>query len=145
MDEGATPIGDRPGHATRDVEDPSFVADRRREALWRGALAERIAIVLLRLKFYEILGSRYRVKGGEIDVIARRGDTLVFVEVKARPTMSEALQSITPQKQRRLRRAAKVWLASHPRFHTATLRADAIFVAPWRWPRHLPAAVELDL
>ncbi|ACK49272.1 protein of unknown function UPF0102 [Methylocella silvestris BL2] len=119
-------------------------ADDRRAALWQGRMAERAAILALRLKRYAILERGYRIHGGEIDIIARRGDTIAFVEVKARPTMDGALQSITPQKRRRICRAARVWLASHPYAAAMTLRGDAVFVAPWRWPHHVAAAVELD-
>ncbi len=119
-------------------------ADDRRAALWRGMIAERAAILVLRLKRYAILERRYQIQGGEIDIIARRGDTIAFVEVKARPTMEGALQSITPQKRRRICRAARVWLASHPYAAALTLRGDAVFVAPWRWPLHMVAAGALD-
>lgn len=117
----------------------------RRRALRRGLLAEFAAMALLRLKGYVILDSRYKISGGELDVVARRGDAIVFVEVKTRPTMAEALEAVTPQKRRRIGRAARVWLASHPHFSAMTLRGDAIFVVPWRWPRHMVCAIELDL
>ncbi len=107
-------------------------------------LAERVAIILLRLKFYSILARRYRIRGGEIDIIARRGDTIAFVEVKARSSLEEARSAITPAKRRRLSRAARVWLAANPYAAGFTLRGDAVFVAPWRLPRHLPAAIELE-
>jgi putative endonuclease len=107
-------------------------------------LAERAAIILLRLKFYSILARRYRIRGGEIDFVARRGDTIAFVEVKARSSLEEARSAITPVKRRRLSRAARVWLAANPYAAGFTLRGDAVFVAPWRWPRHLPAAIELE-
>jgi putative endonuclease len=119
-------------------------ADERRAAHGQGVFAERVAILLLRLKFYSILARRYSIRGGEIDIIARRGDTIAFVEVKARPTLDEAQSAITPAKRRRLSRAARVWLASNPYAAGFTLRGDAVFVAPWRWPRHLPAAIELE-
>lgn len=119
-------------------------ADERRAALGQGVLAERVAIILLRLKFYSILARRYRIRGGEIDIIARRGDTIAFVEVKARPSLDEARSAITPIKRRRLSRAARVWLAANPYAAGFTLRGDAVFVAPWRWPRHAPAAIELE-
>lgn len=108
-------------------------------------MAERLAVVVLRLKFYSILACRYTVNGGEIDIVARRGDSIAFVEVKVRPTMEEAATAISFTKRRRISRAAKVWLASNPWAAPLTLRGDAVFVAPWRWPRHVIAAVELDL
>jgi putative endonuclease len=118
---------------------------RRSRAHRQGLLAERLAALLLRLKGYRILAFRYHVKGGEIDVVARCGDTIAFVEVKARPTLEEAATSIDFIKRRRISRAAKVWLASNPWAAPLTWRGDAIYLAPWRFPRHEIAAIELDL
>jgi putative endonuclease len=120
-------------------------ADQRRAANGQGALAERMAILLLRLKFYSILARRYNIRGGEIDIVARRGDTIAFVEVKVRPSLDAARCAITPEKRRRLSRAARVWLSAHPYAANLTLRGDAVFVAPWRLPRHVPAAIEIDM
>lgn len=117
----------------------------RRKAHLFGLLAERFAILALRLKFYSILARRYRVQGGEIDIVARRGDEIVFVEVKARPTLDEAMTAIDFVKRRRISRAAKIWLTANPWAAALTLRGDAVFIAPWRWPRHAIAVVELDL
>lgn len=114
-------------------------------ALAFGLNAETIAALWLRLKFYKILERRYRIREGEIDIIATRGSTIAFVEVKARPTMDEAVISITAQKRRRMSRAAHHWLATHPWAVNRILRGDALFIAPNSLPRHVPAAVELDL
>ena len=110
-----------------------------------GTHAETVAEVWLRLKLYKILARRYRVKGGEIDIIARRGDVVAFVEVKARAEMEAALIAITPQKQRRLRIAAARWLVQNPWAVSCTLRADAVFVAPRRLPQHVEDVMVLDL
>ncbi len=109
-----------------------------------GAHAETVAEVWLRLKLYKILARRYRVKGGEIDIVARRGDVVAFVEVKARAEMDAALIAITPQKQRRLRIAAARWLVQNPWAASCTLRADAIFVAPRRLPQHVEDVMGLE-
>lgn len=119
-------------------------AARRRRAHHAGHGAEWAAILCLRLKGYRILARRYLIKGGEIDIVARRGSTLAFVEVKLRATLDEARIAIEPAKRRRMARAARVFLARH-RVSGLTLRADAVYCAPWRWPRHMPAAFELDL
>jgi putative endonuclease len=74
----------------------------------QGVLSERAAIVLLRLKLYSILARRYSIRGGEIDIVARRGDTIAFVEVKVRPSLDEARSAITPAKRRRISKAARV-------------------------------------
>ena len=119
-------------------------AARRLKAHRAGHGAERLAIVYLRLKGYQIVARRYLVKGGEIDIIARKGLTIVFVEVKRRATMDEAMIAIEPAKRRRMARAARAFVARQ-RIVGLTLRADAIYCAPWRWPRHVPAAFELRL
>ncbi len=117
---------------------------RRRQAHRAGRNAERLAILYLRLKGYSILARRYLVKGGEIDIVVRRGRTVAFVEVKHRPTLDEAMAAIAPAKRRRIARAARVFVSGR-RLDGLTLRADAIYCAPWRWPRHIPAAFELRL
>lgn len=117
----------------------------RRSALSRGRLAEYVATVVLVSKGYRILARRYLVKGGEIDIVARRGDTIAFVEVKARPTLDEAHAAIDHVKRRRISRAVRVWLVANPWAVRLTLRGDAISLAPWRWPAHVIGAVELEL
>ena len=117
----------------------------RKKAHGRGLRAEGVAVGLLRLKGYRILARRYQVREGEIDIVARRGDTVAFVEVKVRPTLDEARTAIGAVKRRRLSRAAKSWLASNPWAAPLTWRGDAVFLAPWCWPRHEIAAIELDL
>jgi putative endonuclease len=117
----------------------------REQAHRQGILAERFAVVILRLKGYHILARRYQVRGGEIDIVARRGDTVAFVEVKVRPTLDEARTAIDFVKRRRISRAAKTWLASNPWAAPLTWRGDAVYIAPRRWPRHAIAAFELDL
>jgi putative endonuclease len=74
-----------------------------------------------------------------------RGDTISFVEVKARGLMDDALTAITPGKRRRFSRAARAWLSRNPWAETKTWRADAVCVAPRRWPQHVPAAFELEM
>jgi len=116
----------------------------RSESLAFGWRAETAAELWLRLKLYKILARRYRVKGGEIDIVARRGDVVAFVEVKARAEMEAALIAITPQKQRRLRIAAARWLVQNPWAVNCTLRADAVFVAPRRLPQHVEDVMGLE-
>ncbi len=97
------------------------------------------------LRGYRILTTHYVVAGGEIDIIAYRGDVVCFVEVKARAAFDDALLAVTATKRRRIERAAAAWLA---RNHWAThcvLRGDAMLAAPWRWPRHVPDAFRLSI
>ncbi len=104
-----------------------------------------MAIFALRLKGYRILAVRFLAKGGEIDIVARRGTTIAFVEVKLRSSLMTAMTAIDPVKHRRMSKAARFWLASHPWAARLTLRGDAIYVVPWRWPHHIAAAIPLDL
>ncbi|MGL5362900.1 MAG: YraN family protein [Bosea sp. (in: a-proteobacteria)] len=108
-----------------------------------GKLAEHVAALFLMAKGYRILARRYGGKGGEIDLIAKRGDTIAFVEVKARDTMEAALGAITSEKQRLVARRVRSWQAQNPWANGLSLRADAVFIAPWCWPRHIVAIFEL--
>jgi len=119
--------------------------DRRRATFLRGHRAEWIALLLLVAKGYRPLARRYAAAGGEIDLIVRRGGTVVFVEVKARGAMDEALSAITATKRRRFSRAVRAWLARHPWAADRTWRADAVYVAPRRLPRHVVSAFELEI
>jgi len=119
------------------------------KARWRahrfGLRAESIAALLLRVKGYQVLDRRFSAAGGEIDLVARRGATIAFVEVKARDGLDAAAEAITEAKRRRIGRAARVWLARNPWAAAFNLRGDAVFVAPGRLPRHLAAAYRLEV
>jgi len=120
-------------------------AHSRRRAHGFGLFAESIALVLLALKGYRVLARRYRAPGGEVDLIARRGDAIAFVEVKARPDLDSALCAISEEKRRRISKAARFWLARHRAAAKFVLRGDAVFFAPWRLPKHIRSAFPLDL
>jgi len=124
---------------------PPRPATARRRAHLFGLRAESVAALVLRLKGYQVIGRRFAAAGGEIDLVARRGDTIAFVEVKARGDLDAAASAIVEAKRRRISRAALVWLARNPWAAGLNLRGDAVFVAPGRLPRHLAAAYRLDL
>jgi putative endonuclease len=90
----------------------------------------------LRLKGWRILARRARVPGGEVDIVARRGGTLAFIEVKARATEEAAALSLDDW---RLRRVAVAAERLAPRYMRANddVRIDAMFIVPGRWPQHL--------
>jgi putative endonuclease len=117
----------------------------RRAAYVYGLQAETLAVLWLRARLYRILERNYRVNGGEIDIVAKRGRTIIFVEVKARSDLEAAAIAITPQKRQRFSRAANRWLTAHPWAMHYTLRADAVFVAPAKMPRHVENAFELGV
>ena len=78
----------------------------------RGAAGESAAVAWLRRQGYEIVETNYRTHPGEIDVIAREGDTLAFIEIKARsgPRFGPATAAVLPGKQRRIADAASLYL-----------------------------------
>ncbi len=120
------------------------MTDARRRAFRFGVAAETLAALLLRLKGYRILARRMKTPGGEADIVARRGDTLVFVEVKARDTLEAAADTIRQSQMRRIGAAARQWLSHHPADMALTVRFDAVHVAPSRWPRHIVNAFEVE-
>ncbi|QNN66217.1 YraN family protein [Sphingomonas rhizophila] len=109
----------------------------RAQAERRGRRAETIAAWWLRLQGWRILAQRARVPGGEVDLVARRGRTVAFIEVKQRATGDSAALALD---QHRLRRVAVAAERLAPRFQRPgdDIRIDAIFVIPRRLPRHLP-------
>ena len=117
----------------------------RRQARLFGLRAELVADLLLRLKGYRVLERRFVVSQGEIDIVAKRGDTIAFVEVKGREELDDAFSAITPTKRRRIARAARVWLMRNPWAAGLTWRGDAVYVAPSKLPRHVPDAYPLEI
>ena len=110
-----------------------------------GRRSEWLAVAFLTLKGYRLLQRRFGGKGGEIDLIMARGDDIVFVEVKARAVLDDAASAITADKRRLMEARIRQWLARNPWAMQRNLRADAVFVAPWRLPRHVPGVFELVL
>ena len=112
--------------------------DSRRKNDKKGRRAEAIAALFLQVKGYRILARRARTPLGEIDLVAMKGTTLVFVEVKARATLDSALIALHPAALRRIEAASRV-LA--PRFagRCTTSRIDAVLVRPWAPPVHMIA------
>lgn len=102
-----------------------------------GRRAETLAAWYLRLKGYRIIESRYKTPVGEIDLIARRWGTTVFVEVKARKSAALERDAHLSVHVSRIVRAAKYYIARHPALAQASLRCDVIFLAPRQWPRHV--------
>lgn len=102
-------------------------------------------MALLLAKGYRVVARRFRAGVGEIDIVARRGNDLVFVEVKARERLDDAAEAVTARQQRRIIAAAEAWLAANPDDMTRNIRFDAILVAPRRWPRHILAAFETSM
>ena len=83
-----------------------------------------------RLRGYRILGTNVWIGGYELDLVVRRGRRVAFVEVKAKTGdgLGDPLEMVTAEKQRRVRRAAEAWLASHPECAGLECRFDVVAV-----------------
>lgn len=108
----------------------------RQAAERRGRLAEYFAAVWLMAKGYRIVAHRARTPFGEVDLAALKGRTLAVVEVKARRTRREALESVGLRQRERVARAGLA-LARRLRLHGASVRLDLVIVRPWAPPEHL--------
>jgi putative endonuclease len=101
----------------------------------KGLWAEKLGALTLHLKGHRILERRYKTPGGEIDLITETFDHLVFVEVKARPTITEAAYALTPRQKSRLQMAALYYLQKNP--SSKKCRFDVLLVKPGFFPVHL--------
>ena len=106
----------------------------------RGAAAEWVAAAWLTGKGYRVLSRQFRAHGGELDIVALTPfwteRTIVFVEVRARGTVEQALESVGAVKRRRVESAAKQFCARRPKLAAFPRRFDLMLVAPGRWPQH---------
>ncbi|WP_102960404.1 YraN family protein [Mangrovicella endophytica] len=114
--------------------------EKRRRGFRRGHRGEWLAAWALRLKGFRILETRYRTRLGEIDLIARRGDLVAIVEVKARTSVVAAMDAVGPAAQRRIEAATDLWLARQRDHARLSIRFDLVAVLPRRWPVHVQGA-----
>ena len=114
------------------------------EAFRLGLSAESRAAMLLVAKAYRIVARRWKTPFGEIDIVARRRRALVFVEVKARASIDQAVEAVTERGKRRIVGAAEFWLAQHCDDVNAEIRFDVILVAPGKIPRHIANAFDAN-
>jgi putative endonuclease len=105
-----------------------------------GVEAESSARRLLENKNYQILAQRYKTKAGEIDLVAKRGDHLAFVEVKSRRTHDEAAYSIAPRQQARIALAAEVFLGEHGELSQCSASFDVVLVSRAQGCSHVEQA-----
>ncbi len=103
-------------------------------------MAEQIAALWLRLKGYRLLARNWRSPMGEIDILARRGDILVLVEVKSRGEFSAAAEALRAEQAHRLRRALDHYVQLHPQFRDLDRRCDCILFARGYLPQHIKNA-----
>ena len=109
---------------------------KRQAAEARGRKGEAYAAWWLRMKGWRILAERVRTPAGEIDLVAKRGNLVAFVEVKTRATEAELDYAIDQYRLRRVAAAAEILV---PRFalNGEDIRIDVILIAPRSLPRHL--------
>jgi putative endonuclease len=94
-----------------------------------GIHGERIAAAYLTDRGLRVLDRNWRCRDGELDIVAREGEALVFCEVKTRRAVGfgHPVEAVDPRKQRRLRTLAQRWLAAHDE-HAPDLRFDVVGV-----------------
>lgn len=98
-----------------------------------GHWAEALALAYYRLLGYRPLARRFKTKLGEIDLVVASRKRIIFIEVKARRG-GERIFALHPTQAERMRHAASLFLARHPRFLLYEQRLDVVFIAPWRFP-----------
>lgn len=109
---------------------------KRQRAERGGRRAETLAAWWLRLHGWRILARRARTPVGEVDLIARRGRVTAFIEVKARATDADSALALDDYRLRRVVAAAEALAHRYARAGD-DLRIDALFIVPWRLPRHV--------
>jgi putative endonuclease len=107
-----------------------------------GISSESRAALFLIAKAYRILARRWKTPFGEIDIVARRRNDLVFFEVKARDTLADAAEAVTERNKQRIVAAAELWLAHHPQDAGRAIRFDVILMVPGKMPRHIVNAFD---
>ena len=107
---------------------PDHPKSRKKRAQKHGRWAEGLARLYLMAHGHRILAANYKTKVGEIDLIAKRGNVISFVEVKARPTRAGAAEAVTQRQQSRIQRAAEYFLTSKPHLQTCDIRFDVALV-----------------
>lgn len=107
---------------------------KRQKAYGRGVIAEYVACLYFLIKGYRPVKLRYKTPVGEIDLIARRGRTLVVAEVKSRADITATLEAVTPRNRKRIENAVKYFLGTHPKYNDYAVRFDVVGIA---WPFYL--------
>ncbi len=109
-----------------------------------GHFLERWTAFLFFFKGYRLIARNFTVGrgtgAGEIDLIFKRGNTLIFTEVKKRRTKSLAQEAINITAQTRIVRASAAFLARHPHYQSCSVRYDAVVYDNGLWPTHIQNA-----
>jgi len=129
---GRTPMSKPSDHVSLREEQK-----RKTRAHKRGRWAEHLTALSLLLTGHRILARNYRTKTGEVDIIAKRGNIVIFVEVKARTDLSTAADAISIHQRRRIQRTAEHFLNQYPAFQACDIRFDACLVTGFLRIHHL--------
>jgi putative endonuclease len=113
----------------------------RQKAYARGYVAENLAAFYLRCKGYTIVARRFKKPFGEIDIIARRNNTLIACEVKSRKNLEEALYAVSEKQKRRIKNTLEAFVMERPKFSNYIMRVDVLLVTSfYLLPYHLKNA-----
>jgi len=107
-----------------------------------GKRGELWASLFLRLKFYQILQKNYKTPVGEIDIIAKKTNSIIFIEVKTRAEKTYLAQALEAVNKRRISKAANFYLTKNPHLADYNFRFDVIFLAPNALPYHIKGAFD---
>ena len=111
--------------------------ERGRDAWRTGHRTELLAGLFLRLKGFRILARRFACHVGEIDIVAKRGRLVVFVEIKYRADPDIAAAAVTNRQWQRVTRTAEVFMPSRPGLASFDRRFDLLVFSRRKWPRHI--------
>ncbi len=110
----------------------------------KGLLAEYVAMLILALKGYEILQHRFghgqKGSNGEIDLIAKKKNTICFIEIKFRKNMSDSLHSVSENQKQRIRNNANLYIKQNPKYQKSNYRFDCIAFSKTTLPKHIKNA-----
>lgn len=112
---------------------------RRAEAERQGRRGEALAAWYLRLTGWHVLAQRVKTPRGEVDIVAKRGRTICFVEVKWRSNVAELARAIDANRLRRVAAAAEALAPCFAR-DGEDVRVDVMLLSPWCWPRRIANA-----
>ena len=106
----------------------------------KGIVSEWVTALFLTAKGYRVRAMRYKTKHGEIDLVATKGKTVIFIEVKARDDYATGVEAILPKSQRRIQASAEHYMQRHKSLQDYVWRFDAVVVRMGRLPYHLKDA-----
>lgn len=112
-----------------------MILNRKIKAYYFGLLAELVSCFYLKFKFYSIISRRFKCPFGEIDIIAKKGKSIIFIEIKARSNLS-CMELISNRQKHRIIKAAEFFLIKNRDYGNYQIRFDTIFLNKYFWPTH---------